>query len=49
VGLAIQMQDGRCHFMHASSTAKKVLIDKPLHDYLAGLKAHAGIVVARTI
>lgn len=47
VGLAIQMPDGRCHLMHASSTAKKVLIDKPLHDYLAGVKAHAGIVVAR--
>ena len=49
VGLALQMQDGRCHFMHASLTAKKVLIDKPIHDYLASIKAHAGIVVARPI
>ncbi len=49
VGLAIQMQDGRCHFMHASLTAKKVLIDKPIHDYLASIKSHAGIVVARPV
>lgn len=49
VGLALQGRDGRCHLMHASSTAKKVLIDKPLHDYLAGVKAHAGIVVARPV
>jgi len=49
VGLALQMQDGRCHFMHASLTGKKVLIDKPLHDYLASIKAHAGIVVARPV
>jgi len=49
VGLALQMQDGRCHFMHASLTAKKVLIDKPIHDYLASIKSHAGIVVARPV
>jgi len=49
VGLALQMPDGRCHFMHASLTGKKVLIDKPLHDYLASIKAHAGIVVARAV
>ena len=49
VGLAIQMADGRCHFMHASLTGKKVLIDKPIHDYLASIKAHAGIVVARPV
>lgn len=49
VGLALQMADGRCHLMHASTTAKKVLIDKPLHDYLAGVKAHAGIIIARPL
>jgi hypothetical protein len=35
--------------MHASLTGKKVLIDKPIHDYLASIKAHAGIVVARPV
>lgn len=47
VGLALRTSDGVCHFMHASSTAKKVIVDRSIHDYLNGVKAHAGIVVAR--
>ena len=49
VGLALRSADGQCHFMHASLTGKKVLVDKVLHDYLAGIKSHAGIVVARPV
>lgn len=47
VGLAIQ-QNGRLHLFHASTTGKQVLIsDKPLADYLAGIKRHTGIMVGR--
>jgi len=49
VGLALRAADGQCHFMHASLTGKKVLVDKVLHDYIAGIKSHAGIVVARPV
>ncbi len=47
VGLALRTADGVCHFMHASLTAKKVIVDKAIHQYLASVKSHAGIVVAR--
>jgi hypothetical protein len=49
VGLALRTQDGVCHFMHASLTHKKVVVDRSIHDYLAGIKSHAGIVVARPV
>jgi hypothetical protein len=40
--------EGKLHFIHASFTDKKVeLSDKPLADYLAGIKHNDGIVVAR--
>lgn len=47
VGLIVRPADGQCHFMHASQTYKKVLVDKTLSEYLADFKSHAGIVVAR--
>lgn len=38
------------HFMHASSTLKKVVIsDKTLAEYLNGVKIHTGIIVLRPI
>lgn len=49
VGLAVRTADGTCHFMHASQTHKRVLVDKALHAYLADFKNHAGIVVARPL
>lgn len=49
VGLALRTTDGQCRLMHASSTAKRVIVDKSIHEYLAGVKAHAGIVVARPV
>lgn len=47
VGLALRDAQGACHFMHASLTQKKVLVDQPLHAYLASVKSHAGIIVGR--
>lgn len=47
VGLALRTQDGVCHFMHASATKKRVIIDTSISGYLAQFKSHAGIVVAR--
>ncbi|WP_243350016.1 N-acetylmuramoyl-L-alanine amidase-like domain-containing protein [Parabacteroides sp. FAFU027] len=38
------------HFMHASSTLKKVVVsDKTLAEYLSGVKIHTGIIVLRPI
>jgi len=49
LGIAIR-QKGKIYLLHASSTGKKVLIsEKPLSDYLAGIKKHTGIVVARPL
>lgn len=47
VGLALRTADGACHFMHASATYKKVVVDKTIHEYLNSVKSHAGIVVGR--
>ena len=49
VGLALRTSDGVCRLMHASSTQKKVIVDKAIHDYLNSTKSHAGIVVARPL
>ncbi len=35
------------HLLHASQTAGKVIVDKPLLDYLARVPTHTGIAVAR--
>ena len=49
VGFAVE-QDGRIHLMHASSSGKKVMIsEKPLSEYLAGIKKQSGIMVCRLI
>ena len=47
VGLALRTADSSCHFMHASATYKKVVVDKTIHEYLNSVKSHAGIVVGR--
>jgi len=47
VGFALE-QNGRIHLLHASSTAKKVVIsEKPLNDYLMSNKSQSGIMVCR--
>lgn len=47
VGLALRLGDGSCHFMHASATYKRVVVDKTIHEYLNAFKSHAGIIVGR--
>jgi len=49
LGIAIRHK-GKIYLLHASSTGKKVLIsEKPLSEYLAGIKKHTGIVVVRPL
>ena len=48
VGIAIKMDDGRIHFMHAPLVGAKVQISElPLGGYLAKVKKHTGIIVLR--
>jgi len=49
-GMAIRMEDGRIHFLHAPIKGKKIQItQKPLSKYIKGLKRHTGIMVARPL
>lgn len=48
VGIAVKMEDGRIHFMHAPLVGSTVQISKtPLPEYLAAVKKHTGIMVLR--
>ncbi|MHB1688968.1 MAG: N-acetylmuramoyl-L-alanine amidase-like domain-containing protein [Ignavibacteriaceae bacterium] len=48
VGIAVKMDDGRVHFMHAPNVGYKVQItDMPLPDYIAKIKKDTGIIVMR--
>lgn len=49
VGLAICTEDGVRHFMHASTTHKKVTLDKSISGYLNDFSKHAGIIVGRPL
>jgi hypothetical protein len=49
-GIAVKGDDGRIHFMHASSALGKVVIsDVPLSDYLASNAKQTGIVIMRPL
>lgn len=49
-GIAIRMEDGRIHFMHAPIVGKKVQItEEPLADYIKGNKKQTGIMVLRPL
>jgi hypothetical protein len=49
-GIAIRMEDGRIHLMHAPNVGYKVQIaEKPLADYIKGNKKQTGIMVLRAI
>lgn len=49
-GIAIRMEDGRIHFMHAPIVGYKVQItEKPLADYIKGNKKQTGIMVLRAL
>ncbi|SHK26071.1 Protein of unknown function [Rubritalea squalenifaciens DSM 18772] len=47
VGIIIRDSNKVARFMHASTTYKKVVVDKSISDYLQDFKKHAGIVIAR--
>ena len=49
-GMAIRMDDDRVHFLHSPIKGKKIQItEKPLSEYIKGLKRHTGIMVARPL
>ena len=46
VGVAIKMEDGRIHLLHAPTENTKVQIsEKPLSEYLMTFKRHSGVIV----
>ncbi len=50
VGIAIKMDDGRIHFLHAPLAGSKVQItETPLSDYAKKIKKHTGIIVLRVL
>jgi hypothetical protein len=50
VGIAVKMDDGRIHFLHAPLSGSKVQItDVPLHDYLKKNKKQTGIMVLQPV
>jgi hypothetical protein len=50
VGVAVRLDDGRIHVLHAPNVGYKVQItDKPLAEYVMGIKKDSGIIVARVL
>ncbi len=50
VGIAVRMDDGRIHFMHAPDVGYKVQITpEPLADYLIKFSKDSGIIVLRAL
>ena len=50
VGIAVRMDDGRIHLMHAPNIGSKVQItEAPLSDYLSRIKKDTGIIVMRAL
>lgn len=47
VGIIIKDTAGRARLLHASSDAKKVILDQPITDYLARHRKKVGILIAR--
>lgn len=41
--------DNKAHFMHASSKKKKVILDKTISEYLAGIESDTGFSVVRPL
>ncbi len=48
-GLACVGDDGLVRFMHASTKAKKVILDKTLHEYVQSVSSNVGIAVVRAV
>jgi hypothetical protein len=50
IGIAIKMDDGRIHLLHAPTENTKVQItEQPLSDYLMKFKRHSGVIVLRAL
>jgi hypothetical protein len=50
VGIAVRMDDGRIHVLHAPNVGYKVQIsDKPLPEYVMGIKKDSGLIIARAL
>lgn len=50
VGIAVKLDDGRIHFMHAPLAGSNVQItDLPLSDYAKKINKHTGIIVLRAL
>lgn len=49
-GIAVKMDDGRIHLLHAPTENTKIQItEQPLTDYLMKYKRHSGVIVLRAI
>jgi len=50
IGIAVRMDDGKIHLLHAPTENTKVQItEQPLTDYLMKIKRHSGVVVLRAL
>ena len=50
IGIAIKMDDGRIHLLHAPNVNTKVQItEEPLTDYLMKYKRHSGVIVLKVL
>ncbi|MFO7526542.1 MAG: DUF1460 domain-containing protein [Ignavibacteriaceae bacterium] len=50
VGIAVKMENGRIHFLHAPQVGTRVQISsEPLDEYLKKIKRHTGIIVLRVV
>jgi len=50
IGIAIKMDDGRIHLLHAPNVNTKVQItEEPLEEYLMKYKRHSGVIVLKVL
>jgi hypothetical protein len=50
VGIAVRMEDGRIHILHAPTENTKVQISEaPLSEYMMKFKRHSGVIILRAI
>lgn len=48
-GIAIRLEDGRVHLLHASTAGQVLISSEPLAEYLKGIKHNTGIIVVRPV
>jgi hypothetical protein len=50
IGIAVKMDDGRIHLLHAPNVNTKVQItEEPLADYLMKYKRHSGVIILKAL